>query len=319
MTVRALSASVNINNVPSLQQTPKCVPMIIMNYQQWLNHAEILLSENRKSDPYLNAKWDANLLLQFVTQKSRSQIMAFPDSEIDAKTQQNLTALLARRISGEPMAYILGETAFWTLNLEVSPDTLIPRPDTEILVEQALKQIPPEGEVAILDLGTGTGAIALSLADELKKCGRKSRILGVDIIANAVALAMRNGIRNHLPEVEFRQSSWFDKVDEKFDVIVSNPPYIDLQDEHLSQGDVRFEPRSALIAEEQGYADLRHLIEQAKPYLKSKGWLLLEHGWQQGEKVRSIFAQNGWHLIETIKDYGDNERVTLACNDEDVT
>lgn len=283
-----------------------------MNYQQWLNHATILLSENLKSDPYLNAKFDAGLLLQVVTQKSKSQIMAFSETELDKKTLEKLAALLNRRATGEPLAYILGETDFWTLNLEVSSDTLIPRPDTEILVEQALKQLPTEGDVAILDLGTGTGAIALSLADELKKCGRTSRILGVDMIANVVVLATRNGLRNHLPEVEFRQSSWFDKVNEKFDVIVSNPPYIDPQDRHLSQGDVRFEPRSALIAGEDGYADLRYIIEQAPQYLNTQGWLLLEHGWQQGEKVRSFFDENLWEKVATVRDYGDNERVTLA-------
>lgn len=283
-----------------------------MNYQQWLSYAAKFLEKHLTSDPYLNAKFDVNLLLQFVTKKSKSQLLAFSETELDEKTLQNLTALLSRRAQGEPIAYIMGETEFWSLNLLVSADTLIPRPDTEILVEQALIRLPQKALISILDLGTGTGAIALALAQELKKCGQKLRVLGVDLISNAVTLAQQNAQRNQLPEVEFRQSSWFDNVDEKFDLIVTNPPYIDPQDAHLNQGDVRFEPLTALIAEEQGYADLRYIIEQAPRYLNTQGWLLLEHGWQQGEKVRSFFQENLWEKVATVKDYGDNERVTLA-------
>lgn len=283
-----------------------------MNYQQWLSYAAEFLEKHLTSDPYLNAKFDVNLLLQFVIQKSKSQLLAFSETELDEKTLQNLTALLSRRAQGEPIAYIMGEAEFWSLNLLVSADTLIPRPDTEILVEQALIRLPQKALVSILDLGTGTGAIALALAQELKKCGQKSRVLGVDLIPNAVTLAQQNAQRNQLPDVEFRQSSWFDNVDEKFDLIVTNPPYIDPQDAHLNQGDVRFEPLTALIAEEQGYADLRYIIEQAPRYLNTQGWLLLEHGWQQGEKVRSFFQENLWEKVATVKDYGDNERVTLA-------
>lgn len=283
-----------------------------MNYQQWLSYAAKFLEKHLTSDPYLNAKFDVNLLLQFVTKKSKSQLLAFSETELDEKTLQNLTALLSRRAQGEPIAYIMGETEFWSLNLLVSADTLIPRPDTEILVEQALIRLPQKALVSILDLGTGTGAIALALAQELKKCGQKLRVLGVDLISNAVTLAQQNAQRNQLLEVEFRQSSWFDNVDEKFDLIVTNPPYIDPQDAHLNQGDVRFEPLTALIAEEQGYADLRYIIEQAPRYLNTQGWLLLEHGWQQGEKVRSFFQENLWEKVATVKDYGDNERVTLA-------
>ncbi|MDD7569832.1 MAG: peptide chain release factor N(5)-glutamine methyltransferase [[Actinobacillus] rossii] len=283
-----------------------------MNYQQWLSYAAKFLEKHLTSDPYLNAKFDVNLLLQFVTKKSKSQLLAFSETELDEKTLQNLTALLSQRAQGEPIAYIMGETEFWSLNLLVSADTLIPRPDTEILVEQALIRLPQKALVSILDLGTGTGAIALALAQELKKCGQKSRVLGVDLISNAVTLAQQNAQRNQLPEVEFRQSSWFDNVDEKFDLIVTNPPYIDPQDAHLNQGDVRFEPLTALIAEEQGYADLRYIIEQTPRYLNTQGWLLLEHGWQQGEKVRSFFQENLWEKVATVKDYGDNERVTLA-------
>ena len=217
---------------------------------------------------------------------------------------------------------------FWSLNLEVSEDTLIPRPDTETLVEQAIELVKRQKKrphfdetLKILDLGTGTGAIALALTAELQNwCDKntiKLNVVGVDRIAEAVALAKRNAVRNNLPQVEFLHSDWFSALEgRKFDIIVSNPPYIDKHDEHLAQGDVRFEPLSALVAEEQGYADLRFLIENAPHFLNPQGWLLLEHGWQQGEKVRSIFAENLWRDIATVRDYGDNERVTLACWDK---
>ena len=202
----------------------------------------------------------------------------------------------------------------------MSVDTLIPRPDTEILVEKALdialeKLHKKTSPLRILDLGTGTGAIALALTSELTpRCqeqGVQLEIIGVDFMPNAVLLAKSNAVKNQLNAI-FLQSHWFEKVTGKFDIIVSNPPYIDPNDVHLSRGDLRFEPRSALVAEEQGYADLRHIIEQAPHYLKEDGALLLEHGWQQGAKVRSIFRENSGRQVATVRDYGDNERVTLG-------
>ncbi|MCX2960413.1 peptide chain release factor N(5)-glutamine methyltransferase [Rodentibacter caecimuris] len=288
-----------------------------MNYRQWLAQASEALDQ---ANPYENGKNEALILLQQATDKSRTQILAFDETEIDEKVRTNLTALLARRLKGEPIAYILGEKEFWSLSLNVSEDTLIPRPDTEILVESALQiareklqENPPH--FGILDLGTGTGAIALALAAELlpicEKQQTELKIIGVDLIPNAVELAKSNAEKNRL-NVVFLQSKWFEKVEGKFDLIVSNPPYIDEKDEHLKQGDVRFEPLSALIACEQGYGDLRHIIEYAPTYLKDNGALLVEHGWQQGEKVRSIFAENYWQAIATVRDYGDNERVTYG-------
>ncbi|WP_439243640.1 peptide chain release factor N(5)-glutamine methyltransferase [Lonepinella sp. BR2474] len=287
-----------------------------MNIAQGIAYAQQFLTENLINDPYLNAKVDSYLLLQAVTGLSKSQLMAFDDRSLSEENQQKLTALLQRRAKGEPIAYILGETEFWSLRLNVSPDTLIPRPDTEILVEQALtiaeEKIQQNGNVSILDLGTGTGAIALALANELKKCGAKCRILGVDLIQGAVEFAHKNAVRHDLLEVEFKQSAWFEKIAERFDIIVSNPPYIDAQDVHLQQGDVRFEPLTALVAEQQGYADLQKIIENAPQFLQPNGALLLEHGWQQGEKVRSFFVEKLWQNVVTVKDYGGHERVTLA-------
>ena len=288
-----------------------------MNYKEWLAQA---IADLAQKNPTENSKIDALVLLQHATGKSRTQILAFDDTEIDEKVRLKLTALLDRRLKGEPIAYILGEKEFWSLPLNVSKGTLIPRPDTEILVEKALQialdklqENPPH--FRILDLGTGTGAIALALASELSSICQKQQIsleiIGVDLMPDAVALAQSNAERNKL-NVQFLQSRWFENITGQFDLIVSNPPYIDAKDEHLHQGDVRFEPLSALVANDAGYADLRHIIELAPSYLNSNGALLLEHGWQQGEKVRSIFQENHWEMVETVRDYGDNERVTLG-------
>ena len=288
-----------------------------MTYQQWLADATQALNQ---VNPTENSKVDALVLLQHATGKSRTQILAFDETEIDEKVRLKLTALLDRRLKGEPIAYILGEKEFWSLPLNVSEGTLIPRPDTEILVEKAL-QIALEkleenpSHFRILDLGTGTGAIALALASELSLICQKKAIqldvIGVDLMPEVVKLAQSNAEKNQL-KVQFFQSRWFEHVEGQFDIIVSNPPYIDETDEHLFQGDVRFEPRSALVAGENGLADLRHLINNAPVHLKDNGYLLLEHGWKQGEEVRSIFWQNHWQGVATIRDYGDNERVTLG-------
>ena len=288
-----------------------------MTYQQWLADAAQALNQ---VNPTENGKVDALVLLQHATGKSRTQILAFDETEIDEKVRLKLTALLDRRLKGEPIAYILGEKEFWSLPLNVSEGTLIPRPDTEILVEKTL-QIALEkleenpSHFRILDLGTGTGAIALALASELSLICQKKAIqldvIGVDLMPDVVKLAQSNAEKNQL-DVQFLQSRWFEHVEGQFDIIVSNPPYIDETDEHLSQGDVRFEPRSALVAGENGLADLRHLINNAPVHLKDNGYLLLEHGWKQGEEVRSIFWQNHWQGVATIRDYGDNERVTLG-------
>jgi len=288
-----------------------------MNYKEWLAQA---IADLAQKNPTENSKIDGLVLLQHATGKSRTQILAFDDTEIDEKVRLKLTALLDRRLKGEPIAYILGEKEFWSLPLNVSKSTLIPRPDTEILVEKALQialdklqENPPH--FRILDLGTGTGAIALALASELSSICQKQQIsleiIGVDLVPDVVALAQSNAERNKL-NVQFLQSSWLENITGQFDLIVSNPPYIDERDAHLRQGDVRFEPLSALVANDEGYADLRHIIESAPNYLNSNGALLLEHGWQQGEKVRSIFQENHWEMVETVRDYGDNERVTLG-------
>lgn len=253
-------------------------------------------------------KRDAEILLEKVTGKSRAWLIAFDDEVLTAAQLAQLDALLARRAVGEPVAYLTGEREFWSLSLTVSPDTLIPRPDSEVLVEQALARLPAGG-CQVLDLGTGTGAIALALASERRDC----QITGVDRIPAAVALAQHNARKLALANALFLQSDWFSALSgQQFAVIVSNPPYIDAADGHLSQGDVRFEPASALVADDQGLADIKIIAAQAGQYLFQNGWLLLEHGWQQGEQVRNILRDNHFYAVETCQDYGGNDRVTFG-------
>ncbi len=273
-----------------------------MEIRQWLRSA---LSGLSTSD---SPKRDAEILLGFVTGKSRSWLIAFDDTLLSASQLEQLATLLARRARGEPIAYLTGEREFWSLPLSVSPDTLIPRPDTELLVEQALLRIPA-GAASVLDLGTGTGAVALALASERADC----QVTGVDRIAAAVELARCNAQRLNISNVSFRLSHWFNALSgERFAVIVSNPPYIEADDEHLQQGDVRFEPESALVAADNGLADIKIIAQQAGNYLLPGGWLLLEHGWQQAAQVRAILRGNQFIQIASCQDYGGNDRVTLA-------
>lgn len=273
-----------------------------MDYQTWLKTATLRLTH---SD---SAKRDAEILLGFVTGRARTYLLAFGETPLTAEQAEQLTVLLARRERGEPVAYLIGEREFWSLPLSVSPATLIPRPDTECLVELALERLPAT-PCAILDLGTGTGAIALALASERPDC----QLTGIDLQSEAVALAQHNAQKLAINNARFLQGSWFTPVaGQKFALIASNPPYIDEADPHLGQGDVRFEPGSALVAADQGLADLAAIVQQAADYLEPQGWLLLEHGWQQGESVRTLLNAAGFIAVATHRDYGGNDRVTLG-------
>ncbi|WP_107851587.1 peptide chain release factor N(5)-glutamine methyltransferase [Oceanimonas marisflavi] len=250
---------------------------------------------------------DADVLLCHVLGKPRSFLLAWPEFEVSGQQQAELAALVARRRAGEPVAHLTGQREFWSLMLEVSPDTLIPRPDTEVLVEAALARLP-EGPARVVDLGTGTGAIALSIKSERPL----DTVLAVEFNPQAAALARRNATRLGLA-VEVRQGSWLKPLAGlTFDMIVSNPPYINAADPHLAEGDVRFEPLSALVADEEGLADIRHIAGCAPAHLVAGGWLLVEHGWQQGEAVQQIFIDNGFEKVTTLRDYGGQDRVTLG-------
>lgn len=273
-----------------------------MQIQQARAHIMATLAEGE------SPRADADALLCHLLACRRSYLMTWPERELDAAQQATLQAWLDRRLAGEPIAHLIGEREFWSLPLKVSPATLIPRPDTEVLVEQALARLPA-GPCALLDLGTGTGAIALALKSERPDAD----VWAVDRMPDAAALARANSAALGLP-IEVRDGSWFEPLSDapRFAMIVSNPPYIDGADPHLEEGDVRFEPRSALVAGEQGLADIRLIVADAPAHLCPGGWLLLEHGWEQGAMVRQLLLQQGYCQVETVRDYGDNERVTLG-------
>lgn len=273
-----------------------------MNFKQWLQHAIARLAGGE------SPRRDAEILLGHVSGKTRTFILAFDETPLAQADEAALEALLARRAGGEPVAHLVGRREFWSLPLRVSPVTLIPRPDTECLVEQALARLPA-APCDILDLGTGTGAIALALASERPDC----RVTAVDYVADAVALAARNAAELGIDNVTVLQSNWFSALEGRtFAAIVSNPPYIDEQDPHLAVGDVRFEPKSALVSGDEGLADLAHIISTSRQFLLADGWLLVEHGWTQGEAVRQLFTDAGFRQVGTCRDYGGNERLTLG-------
>jgi len=255
-----------------------------------------------------SAKLDAQVLLLHILQKPHSYLFTWPEHELNAEQQQQFNTFCQRRLNGEPVAHITGQREFWSLSLEVNATTLIPRPDTETLVEQALEMAVP-ATAKVLDLGTGTGAIALALGSEMPNW----QITAVDRVSDAVALATRNQQRLAINNVHVKQSNWFSELHgEKFNLIVTNPPYIESSDIHLNQGDVRFEPLSALVADDCGMSDIKQIITQSRDYLLSSGYLLIEHGFEQGEAVRHFFKKMAFVNIKTVKDFGNNDRVTFA-------
>ena len=256
-----------------------------------------------------SARLDAELLLCHVLGVNRSWLYAWPDKSLDALQQQRFDELVARRAAGEPVAHILGEREFWSFRLKVNPDTLIPRPDTELLVEQALLLLPEDAVLKVADLGTGSGAIALAIARERPRC----RVLATDLSPAALAVAQENAERNRITNVEFRQGRWCEALGgEQFDLIVSNPPYIAEDDPHLVQGDVRFEPRAALVSGRDGLDDICRIVNEVSEHLHKGGWLMLEHGYGQGEAVRSILVRNGFDNVRTWCDLAGHERVTAG-------
>lgn len=251
---------------------------------------------------------DAELLLAAALGKPRSYLRTWPEREPDADQLARFDGYLVRRRRGEPVAYILGHQGFWSLDLEVASHTLIPRPDTELLVESALELLPTT-PLAALDLGTGTGAIALALASERPAW----QLTGVDRVSEAVALAERNRQRLQLGNAGFIQSHWFAALaGQRYGLILSNPPYIRADDRHLAEGDVRFEPSSALVSGADGLDDMRLIIAQAPDYLENGGWLLLEHGFDQAAAVRELLGARGYSQVHSRRDLGGHERISLG-------
>ena len=255
---------------------------------------------------------DSQVLLCHCLSCETTFLHTWSDKELSPPQQRSFEQLIALRQLGRPVAHLTGQRGFWSLDLKVTADTLIPRPDTELLVSLALEKV--SDHMLVADLGTGTGAIALSLAVEHPK----TTILAMDFSLSALNVANENTHNHHLDNVHFWQGSWLSAItDSSLDMVVSNPPYIEEDDPHLTQGDVRFEPISALSSGKDGLDDIRQIIEQAKVCLKSQGWLLIEHGYHQAEQVQKLFRDAGFINVSSEQDFGDNNRVVMGLLDKE--
>lgn len=274
-----------------------------MTWDQWLHWAS---SKLKKST---SPRRDAEIILSKIIHKSRVQLLAFGDTLLNNDTIKKLESLINRRIKGEPVAYLVGEKEFWSLKLKISSGVFIPRPDTECLVEQALNIPFASHHLNVLDLGTGIGAIALAIASERPYWN----ITGIDIQKQALTLAQKNQNLFKFKNIKFIYGNWFRYLkNEKFNLIISNPPYIDINDIYLLIKDMTFEPKTALISNNTGLADLTIICQYSVKHLYPHGWLFLEHGWNQGKYIRKLFYKFGFTNIHTICDYHNCERITYG-------
>lgn len=282
----------------------------VINIRSLINQGKLLLN-GLSETPSL----DAELLLAHVIKVPRSYLHTWPEKKVTEVNQQQFDFLIKRRSMGEPLAYIVGYKEFWSLNFKVSPAVLIPRPETEILVEQVLEKCANDPSIKrILELGTGSGAIAISLATEFPAL----EIVAVDRSLAALTLAKENAKNLAVTNVKFFLSDWFSALpqtqmtENTFNIIVSNPPYIAIDDPHLSQKNLRFEPKEALISASNGLGDLHYIIQNATEYLASNGWLILEHGFEQGPFVLTFMKENGYIDVQDLSDLADVSRVTVG-------
>ena len=273
-----------------------------MNIDAWLSTGRQAL------EPAEDARRAAEILLCHALGVGLPYLYAHPGQAVPPEPGQRFTRLIRRRQGGEPIAYLVGRKAFWTLQLRVTPAVLIPRPETELLVEQALQLLPAALPARVADLGTGSGAIALALACERPHWA----IVATDISAAALQVAEQNARDHQLLSVEFRRGSWTTPLDGGFDLIVSNPPYVASDDPHLAQGDCRFEPRTALSPGMDGLEHLRRISREALPALNPGGWLLLEHGYDQGPALTALLGAAGFCDVASIRDLAGHARVALA-------
>ena len=255
----------------------------------------------------LGERVDAEVLLLHVLGQSRGWLFAHADDAVPDAALAAFHALVERRAAGEPVAYLTGRRGFWTLELDVTPATLIPRPETELLVELALARLPSDAVVRVADLGTGSGAVALAIASERPR----AQVVATDASEAALAVARRNAGRLDIGNVRFAQGDWLAPLaGERFDLVVSNPPYIEAGDPHLAQGDLRFEPPSALASGADGFDDIRRIVRDARKVLAPGGWLLFEHGWNQGDPARALLCAAGYAEVFTAKDLEARDRVS---------
>lgn len=275
-----------------------------MLIQDFIRQVAKELAENSDT-----AQIDTEVLFCDALHLSKTELYLAAKNELTAEQVQTIQEFVTRRKAGEPIAHIIGNKEFWSLPLQVTQDTLIPRPETELLVELTLAKLPKNAACQVLDLGTGTGAIALALAHECPNW----KIIATDVDENTLKVAITNAKKLGLNNIKFLASDWFNQLmDLQFDVIVSNPPYIDAADEHLQQGDLRFEPQRALVAPERGLGFLRQIISHAQTYLKDGGWLLVEHGFDQVADVDAMFKAAQYKQIQNHRDLARMGRVTLG-------
>ncbi len=269
-----------------------------------------LLREAAVRLPGEDARHEAEQLLLHVLEVERAWLFAHATDAVADDARQRFDVLVQRRTEGQPLAYLIGRRGFWTLDLHVNAATLIPRPETELLVEQALVRLPANDLRRVADMGTGSGAIALSIASERPL----ATVIATDLHAATLAVAVTNAQAHGLENVWFRRGHWHDALgNDRFDMIVSNPPYIAAGDPHLQQGDLRFEPPPALASGVDGLEAIREIIAGAPAHLVRGGWLLLEHGWNQGKAIRALLEQAGFGEVETVQDLEQRDRVTLGC------
>jgi len=273
-----------------------------LSIQIALNNAGKLLATRSDCSPL-----EATVLLAHALGVTRAYLHTHPEQLLEESQRQVFFDLIERRMSGEPVAYLTGHREFWSLDLIVNNHTLIPRPETELLVELALERIPPQSEFHILDLGTGSGAIALAIAGERPQC----RITATDLSHEALDVARSNAERLNIANVAFRQGSWFTPFSaDRFDLIISNPPYVAEHDPHLAEGDLPAEPRQALVAGPTGLEMISTIIHEARRYLRETGWLLIEHGYNQASPVTALFREAAYGRLHTWRDSADVERVS---------
>lgn len=281
-----------------------------MQIQALIAQAQQSLRQALALDPAA-ARFEAQLLLQNALNVNRAWLISHEHDALEANIHAGFEALLKRRLEGEPIAYLLGRREFYGLDLRVTPDTLIPRPDTEILVEAALANMPDHQPCAVLDLGAGSGAIALAIA----KHRPMAKVTAVDASPAALAVAQMNAKHLDINNVQFVLSDWFTALQGRiFDLIVTNPPYVAENDPHLGLGDVRFEPSSALVAGRDGLDCIRKIVHLARRYLEPDSWLIVEHGYDQAGSVRVLLEKAGFTQVRSERDFGGNERISLGMN-----